>query len=313
MFSFDFLYNLVENRRKYYTLSAIMIGLGIAAMVYSYVTTGSIFQLGVDFRSGTRYEVQFVEPVTEDEVRAVFVDNGVSNPSVIALRGEGLQNAWQIRADFATPAESQAIVDALEAELVPLIPGTLDVQSVSPAVGREVTRAAFLAIGVAAVVILFYIMYVFRQIPNSFRYGACAVTAMVHDLFIIFGFAAITGVVLGWEVDALFLTAVLTVTGFSLQDTIVVFVRIRENIARRPLERYEKVVNRSILETVDRSVATQMSAMFILVAILLFGGATIRPFIAVLLVGLLSGTYSSIFIASPLLVSWEKGEIPVIS
>ncbi len=313
MFSFDFLFNLVENRRKYYTFSAILIGLGIAAMAYSYVTTGSIFQLGVDFRSGTRYEVQFTEPVTEDQIRAVFVENGVNNPSVIALRGEGLQNAWQIRAEFATPAESQEIVEALELDLVPLIPGTLEVQSVSPAVGQEVTRAAFLAVAVAAIVILFYIMFVFRQIPNSFRYGACAVAAMVHDLFIIFGFAAITGLVLGWEVDALFLTAVLTVTGFSLQDTIVVFDRIRENIARRPLERYEKVVNRSILETVDRSVATQMSAMFILVAILLFGGPTIRPFIAVLLVGLLSGTYSSIFIATPLLVSWEKGEIPIVS
>jgi len=229
------------------------------------------------------------------------------------LRGEDLQNAWQIRAEFAGPGESQVIVEALDENLAPLIPGTIEVQSVSPAVGREVTRAAFLAIAVAAVVILFYIMFVFRQIPNSFRYGACAVAAMVHDLLIIFGFASITGLVLGWEVDALFLTAVLTVTGFSLQDTIVVFDRIRENIARRPLERYEKVVNRSILETVDRSVATQMSAMFILVAILLFGGASIRPFIAVLLVGLLSGTYSSIFIATPLLVSWEKGEIPIVS
>lgn len=313
MFSFDFLYNLVENRRKYYIFSGILIGLGIVAMIYSFVTTGSVFQLGVDFRSGTRYEVQFSEPVSEEAIRDVFVDFGVSNPSVIALRGEDLQNAWQIRADFASPAESDRIVEALEDELAPLIPGTLNVQSVSPAVGREVTRAAFLAIAVAAVVILFYIMYVFRQVPNSFRYGACAVAAMVHDLFIIFGFASITGIVLGWEVDALFLTAVLTVTGFSLQDTIVVFDRIRENITKRPLERYEKLVNRSILETIDRSFATQMSAMFILVAILLFGGVSIKPFIAVLLVGLLSGTYSSIFIATPLLVSWEKEEIPVIS
>ncbi|MEJ2751149.1 MAG: protein translocase subunit SecF [Candidatus Promineifilaceae bacterium] len=312
MFSFDFFFNLVENRRKYYTFSAILIGLGIAAMVYSYVTTGSIFQLGVDFRSGTRYEVQFTDPVTEDQIREVFTDAGVNNPSVIALRGEDLQNAWQIRAEFATPEESQAIVDTLE-QLSPVIPGTLNVQSVSPTVGQEVTRAAFLAIGVAAIAILFYIMLVFRQVPNSFRYGASAVTAMIHDLFIIFGFAAITGVLLGWEVDALFLTAVLTVAGFSLQDTIVTFDRIRENISKRPFERYEKLVNRSVLETIHRSLATQMNAMFILVAILLFGGASIKPFIAVLLVGLLSGTYSSIFIATPMLVSWEKGEIPLVS
>jgi preprotein translocase SecF subunit len=313
MFSFDFLYNLVEHRRTYYIFSGILIGLGIAAMIYSYVVTGSVFQLGVDFRSGTRYEFQFSDPVSEGDIRGVFVDFGAHNPSVIALRGENLQNAWQVRAEFATPEESDAIVSALESELAPLIPGTLNVQSVSPTVGQEVTRAAFLAIAVAAVVILFYIMYVFRQVPNSFRYGACAVAAMIHDLFIIFGFAAITGVLLGWEVDALFLTAVLTVTGFSLQDTIVVFDRIRENIAKRPTSHFERLVDYSILETINRSFATQMSAMFILVAILLFGGASIKPFIAVLLIGLLSGTYSSIFIATPLLVSWEKEEIPLVS
>jgi preprotein translocase SecF subunit len=135
---------------------------------------------------------------------------------------------------------------------------------------------------------------------------------MIHDLFIIFGFAAFTGMLLGWEVDALFLTAVLTVAGFSLQDTIVVFDRIRENIAKRPLEKYETVVNRSILETIHRSLATQLNAMFVMVAILLFGGASIRPFIAVLFVGMLSGTYSSIFTAVPLLVAWEKEEIPFL-
>ncbi len=207
----------------------------------------------------------------------------------------------------------KALLIRMERELAPLVPGTTQMQSVSPSVGAEVTRAAFVAVFVAAIAILFYIMLVFRQVPHSFRYGASAVTAMIHDLFIISGFAAITGVFLGWEVDALFLTAVLTVVGFSLQDTIVVFDRIRENIARRPLERYEKLVNRSILETVHRSMVTQLSAMFIMVAILLFGGASIKPFIAVLFVGMLSGTYSSIFIASPLLVSWEKGEIPLVN
>ncbi len=309
---FNFLFNLVENRRKYYTFSAILIGLGFAAMIYSYVTTGAIFQLGVDFRSGTRFEVQFTQPATENEIRDVFSEFDISNPSVIALRGEDLQNAWQIRSEFVSPETAQAIVDAMEVELAPLIEGTTQVESVSPSVGAEVTRAAFIAIAVAAVVILGYIMLVFRQVPNPFRYGACAVAAMIHDLLIIFGFAAITGVLFGWEVDALFLTAVLTVAGFSLQDTIVVFDRIRENIARRPFERYEKVVNRSILETVHRSLATQMNAMFILVALLLFGGASIKPFIAVLFIGLLSGTYSSIFIATPLLVSWEKKEIPLV-
>ncbi len=310
---FNFLFTIVDHRRKYYIFSSVLIGLGIIAMIYAYVTTGSVFRIGVDFRSGTRFEVQFTEPVDEEDLRDVFNDAGISNPSIIAIRGEDFQNAWQIRSEFVSPEEAQAIIDSMEENLAPLIEGTTQIQSVSPSVGAEVTRAALVAVAVAAIVILVYIMLVFRQVPHSFRYGASAVTAMVHDLFIISGFAAITGVLLGWEVDALFLTAVLTVVGFSLQDTIVVFDRIRENIARRPLERYQKLVNRSILETIHRSVVTQLSAMFIMVAILLFGGASIKPFIAVLFVGLLSGTYSSIFIASPLLVSWEKGEIPFVN
>ncbi len=310
---FNFLFTIVENRRKYYIFSSILIGLGILAMLYALATSGSIFRIGVDFRSGTRFEVQFTEPVNEGELRDLFNEAGINNPSIIALRGEELENAWQIRSEFVSPEEAQTIIDAMEDTLAPLVAGTTQIQSVSPTVGAEVTRAAFVAVIVAAIVILVYIMLVFRQVPNSFRYGASAVTAMFHDLFIISAFAAITGVLLGWEVDALFLTAVLTVVGFSLQDTIVVFDRIRENIARRPLERYEKLVNRSILETVHRSLVTQLSAMFIMVAILLFGGATIKPFIAVLFVGMLSGTYSSIFIASPLLVSWEKGEIPFVN
>ena len=306
-----FLFSLVEKRKTYFIFSGIVIGLGILAMVYSFATTGSPFLLGVDFRGGARFEVQFTEAVTETAVEDVFNEAGITNPSIIALRGEGLQNAWQIRTETLSPEMAQAIENALN-DLAPLVPNSTQVESVSGTVAGEVTNAAFIAVVVAGVIVLVYIMVVFRQVPNPFRYGACAVAAMVHDLFVIFGVAALTGMILGWEVDALFLTAVLTVAGFSLQDTIVVFDRIRENIAKRPLEKYERVVNRSILETIHRSLATQLNAMFIMVAILLFGGASIKPFIAVLFIGLLSGTYSSIFTAVPLLVAWEKNEIPFL-
>lgn len=305
------MFELVQGRKKYFIFSSILILLGIMAMVFSLTQTGAIFPLGVDFRGGTRLEAQFTEPVTEAEIREVYADFGVANPSVTALQGENLQNAWQVRSERIEQEDSQALTDAL-GEIAPLVPGSLDIQTVSAAVASEVTRAAFVAVIVAAIIILFYIMFSFRQVPNPFRYGACAVAAMIHDLFIIFGFAAITGMILGWEVDSLFLTAVLTVAGFSLQDTIVVFDRIRENTVRRPSERFELTVNRSILETIHRSLATQLNAMFVMVAILLFGGASVKPFIAVLFVGLLSGTYSSIFTAVPLLVAWEKNEIPFL-
>jgi preprotein translocase SecF subunit len=301
----SFVYHIVKNRRRYFILSAVMLSLGLIAIIASLVTTGSPFRVGVDFRSGTRFEIQFDEPVEENEIRAVFGEFGMTSPSVIALRGEGLENAWQVRGEFVSPETAQAILQGLD-EMAPLREESSQVTSVSAAIGNEVTRAAIIAVIFSAIVILFYIVIVFRQVPNTFRYGTTAVIALVHDLFIVLGFAAITGLLLGWEVDALFLTAVLTIAGFSLQDTIVLFDRMRENIARRPFEKIDLIANRSIVETIHRSLVTQLNAMFVLVAILLFGGVSIRPFIATLFIGLLLGTYSSIFIAVPLLVTWEE-------
>jgi preprotein translocase SecF subunit len=301
----SFVYHIVKNRRRYFILSAIMLSLGLIAIIASLVTTGSPFRVGVDFRSGTRFEIQFDEPVEENDIRAVFGEFGMTSPSVIALRGEGLENAWQVRGEFVSPETAQAILQGLD-EMAPLREESSQVTSVSAAIGNEVTRAAIIAVIFSAIVILFYIVIVFRQVPNTFRYGTTAVIALVHDLFIVLGFAAITGLLLGWEVDALFLTAVLTIAGFSLQDTIVLFDRMRENIARRPFEKIDLIANRSIVETIHRSLVTQLNAMFVLVAILLFGGVSIRPFIATLFIGLLLGTYSSIFIAVPLLVTWEE-------
>jgi preprotein translocase SecF subunit len=183
------------------------------------------------------------------------------------------------------------------------------VDSVSPAISQEVTRSAAIAVAIASGVILLWIWWAFRRVPNSFHYGVCAIIAMIHDILVTLGFMSIMGIFFGWEADALFLTAMLTVIGFSVQDTIVVFDRIRENIPKHRGENFETIANRSLLETMHRSLATQLAAIFVMVAILLFGGESIKQFIAVLLVGLLSGTYSSIFIAVPLLVSWEEGDL----
>ncbi len=140
----------------------------------------------------------------------MFGEFGLTSPSVIALRGGDLVNAWQVRTEVVAPETAQEIVTAL-GEVAPLRPGTTQVTSVSPTVGDEVTRAAIIAVIFSALVVLIYIMFVFRQVPNTFRYGTTAVIALVHDLLLVLGFGAITGVLLGWEVDALFLTAVLTV------------------------------------------------------------------------------------------------------
>ncbi len=299
------MFQITQNRRLYFIISGVIIGLGLLAILTSWITIGSPFRVSVDFLGGTRFELQFTEAVRENDLRALFERFGVNNPSVIQLRGEGLENAWQIRTEFVTPEDAQLIEDAAAAELAPLVPNSTLFESVKPAIGAEVTQAAFVAIIFAAAVILVYIAIAFRQVPHPFRYGACAVSALVHDLLVTFGFISIMGMLAGWEVDALFVTAILTVAGFSLQDTIVMFDRIRENIVRRPLEDYESIVNRSVLETIHRSLATQLAAMFIMVALIFFGGASIQHFIATLLVGLLSGTYSSIFHAVPLLAEWD--------
>lgn len=220
---------------------------------------------------------------------------------------------WSVRASFKeTEAERQALEADLEL-LAPIDRGSFSLETVSPTVGGEVARAAFWAIVLGATVITGFIVIAFREVPNAFRFGVCAILAMVHDIFIMMGVMSLLGILLGWEVDALFLTALLTVVGFSVQDSIVVFDRIRENIPLRLGEPYETIVNRSLWETIHRSLATQLNAFFIMIALLLFGGETIQHFIFILFIGLLSGSYSSLFTAVPLLVSWEKGEIPFVN
>ncbi len=306
------MFDIVGRRRWFFLLSGILILAGVACMAYSVVTldTHTPFRLSVDFQSGTRFVLHFEGPIRESEIREVFSRLDVVSASVTRL-GQPQDNTWQIRSEFMPADRSQAVKVAL-ADVVPIDDSQTEIDSVSPKVGAEVTRAAALAVLVTTVAILVFVIVAFQQVPNAFRYGACAVAAMMHDILVAMGFMSVAGLVLGWEADALFLTAMLTVIGFSVQDTIVVFDRIRENISRRAREDYETVVNRSILETLHRSLATQLNAIFVMVALLLFGGASIQQFIAVLLVGMLSGTYSSIFNAVPLLVAWERGELPFL-
>lgn len=309
-----FMFQFIQNRKIYFAISGVIMGLSLLSILASLVLTGQPFSIGVDFRSGTRFEVQFTQPVTEQGIRDVFAEFGISNPTVINLIDENMTNGWQIRTEFLTPELAQEIENQLGEQLVPLVPESSLVESVSPTVGAEVTQAALIAILFVAVIILAYMAIAFRQVPHAWRYGACAVSAMFHDLIIVFGFIALTGMIFGWEVDALFVTAVLTVAGFSLQDTIIVFDRMRENLMKRPFEYYEVIVNRSVLETIHRSLATQLAAVLVLIALLFFGGSSVRPFIAVLLVGFFSGQYSSIFHAVPLLAEWEirQGEVETL-
>jgi preprotein translocase subunit SecF len=298
------MFNIVQRRYLYYTLSTAIIVPGIIAMLISTIQFGTPLKLSIDFTGGALQELRFEGAVQPAEVRQAFVDQGYGD-TVVQTAGDG--STALVRSKFLDNATKVQIQDTLRDAIGAF--EELRFEAVGPTIGAEVTRAAGIAVFAASVVILGFIWWAFRNVPNSFRYGFCAIAAMIHDVLIVCGLFALAGLLLGWEVDALFLTALLTVIGFSVQDTIVVFDRIRENIPKRRGEDYETIVNRSLLETIHRSLATQLNAIFVLIAILLFGGATIRQFVAVLIVGLLSGTYSSICIAAPLLVSWQKGEI----
>ena len=181
-------------------------------------------------------------------------------------------------------------------------------ESVGPSIGKEVAQRAAGAVGLAALGILAYITYAFRGVDHAFRYGVAAIIAMLHDVILVLGVEAMLGHFLGWEADALFLTALLTVIGFSVHDSIVVFDRIRENERLHRQLDYETLVNHSIVQTLDRSINTQLTVMLTLLALVLFGGSTIRHFVVILLIGVFSGTYSSIFNAAPILVVWENKE-----
>jgi preprotein translocase SecF subunit len=181
--------------------------------------------------------------------------------------------------------------------------------SVSASVASETTLRAFLAVLAASVCILLYIWFSFRKVAKPWRYGACAIIALLHDVLVVLGIFSILGWLLDIQVDTLFITAILTVVGFSVHDTIVVFDRIRENMQRRTSETFDQVVNASLVQTLARSLNTSLTVIFTLTALTLFGGLSIRTFTLALLIGIISGTYSSIFNASMLLVIWEKGEL----
>jgi preprotein translocase subunit SecF len=176
-------------------------------------------------------------------------------------------------------------------------------------VAGEVTTRSILAVLLASLGILLYLAYAFRRVKRPFRYGLCAIIAMLHDVLVVVGVFAILGKLFGVEIDSLFVTALLTVVGFSVHDTIVVFDRIRENQIKAPGERFESLVNHSLVQTLARSLTTSLTVIFTLSALYLFGGVTIRNFVLALLIGIVSGTYSSIFNASMLLVAWENGEM----
>ena len=298
--------NLIKYRYWYFAISLLVIIPGIFALLVWGLP------LGIDFTGGSLLEVQFKTgtPPTISQVTTIYGNLStstmdISNPEVQPLGTDSLS----IRSKEMNDATKTKVVAALQTQYgggqAVIIQ---DFNQVTASVGAEVARAAALAVVMASLAILLYIWYAFRKVNHPFRFGVAAIIATIHDTLVVLGMGAILGHFLGWQVDSLFLTALLTVIGFSVHDDIVVFDRIRENSNIYRRVEFETVVNHSIVQTMDRSINTQLTVMITLLALALFGGDTIHHFVVILLIGVFSGTYSSIFNASPILVVWENKE-----
>ena len=292
------MYEIVERRATWYLISIILIVPGILFIIWSLFAHGSILPLSIDFTGGTVWEMRFQQPVEPADIRAVFVDEGYSDTSAFTVEDD---DTLQVKFKDIDIEAKEGLIREITARF-----GEFEeryYRSIGPAIGTEASRAALLAVVVASVGILLYIAWAFREVPHPFRYGTCAVIALVHDVLVSISFLGIMHFVAGWEADALFLTAILTVIGFSVNDTIVIFDRIRENLRRHRGDTFATVANRSLLETLQRSLGTQVTVLFVLVSILIFGGASLRQFMAVMTAGMVSGAFSTIFNATPLLVA----------
>ncbi len=287
--------NIIGRRRLWFAISLAVIIPGIV----------SIFlwglRPGIDFAGGQVMEVAG----TQDQqfLREALQGVGARDIIITTTGGDRLLARYR----DAEGKDSTVTSNEVKAKLQERNAQQTSFESIGPAVSRDITRNAFVSVGLASLVIVFFIAFAFRNTPppvSPWSFGITAIIALLHDTVVIIGVFSLLGHFAKVEIDSLFVTAVLTAIGFSVHDTIVVYDRIRENL-KRSNEQFEVVVNDSIVETLARSLATSLTVVFTLLALLIFGGETIRLFVLALLIGIISGTYSSIFNAAPMLVAWH--------
>lgn len=291
--------DIIGKKYWYFLISLIVIIPGL----FSLALFG--LNLSVEFTGGSNITFLFPKDVSMSQVKTVndiFTKNKIK---VISI--DKSTNQVFIKSQPVDQQQDITITNQVKSGLGNFTQAQYE--TIGPTIGSETTVNAIKALIIASILIVLYITWSFRKVPkptSSLRFGICAIIALVHDVLVLLGIFSLLGHFLGVEIDSLFLTAVLTVIGFSVHDTIVVFDRIRENLRRVGGENFAQVVNDSILQTLDRSLNTSLTVVLVLIALLLFGGDSIRWFVVALLVGIVSGTYSSIFNASPLLVLWQE-------
>ena len=304
--------DIVGKRAWYFLFSGVIVVAGILSMLLppGWVTLDSGLRPGIDFTSGAVFNVTFSQDVDQQDILERM--DALGHPEAL-VQQVGINNYF-VRTEVLEEAvagglsEREIIERDLE-ETLGLERDRVEFESVSPIVAAETVNIAFYALAAASVFILLYVWYAFRRVPKAYRYGVSAVLALAHDVLIILGVFSILGRVIGFEVNSMFIVGLLIVAGYSVNDTIVVFDRIRENVSRHPDRDLGGLVNLSIMETMGRSLNTSITTLIVLISMLLIGGPSIRELLLVLAIGAVAGTYSSIFIASQFLVMWDRGEI----
>ena len=288
--------DITGKRSLFLIISEIIVLIGIIALV--------VFGLkpGIEFSSGSLLTLSFEQEVEQSELKEELVNLGYGNV-IVQRTGAG---DFFIRTQELSAEERLALEENLSARFGALT--EREFYSVSSMVAGETVNNAVIAVAVAAVGILLYITWAFRRMPKPFHYGICAIIALVHDVILVTGIFAILGAIMNWEINLMFITGVLAVIGYSINNTVVVFDRIRENQRRGVSPDFEMVVNNSLVGTLSRSLNTSLTTLFVVLALLLFVGASIQNFALVMLIGIIVGTYSSLFVAPTLLIIWERGE-----
>jgi preprotein translocase subunit SecF len=299
----DNMMNLLKHKMVYLILSAVLLVPGIFYLLRYGLS------LSIDFTGGSivSYQLNYSDQDYSSEFKEVFKSKGVEPEEIKVEKGSPTRVI--VRTKQLEVSKNEEVKGALTEKYKDLSFKQDSFQTVGPAIGAETAKNAFLSLVWASIGILLYIAFAFRNVPkpySSFKFGLSAIIAMLHDALMVIGIFAILGHHFKVEIDGLFITALLTVIGFSVHDTIVVFDRIRENLRKLPRTMgFEEVANYSIVETLSRSLATSFTVIITLFSLYMLGGETIRNFVLAMLVGVISGTYSSVFTATPILVLWE--------
>lgn len=294
--------NIIAHRKIFYIFSGLLLLAGLLVLLFFGLKTG------IDFRGGSLLEVEFTGVRPDNQTIKEKLFSLELGEIEVQLTGE--QGAI-LRLKSIDEETHQQVLMALssinEAEAEQVIEKRFD--SIGPVIGKELKRTSLWAILLALAGIIFYIAFVFRKVSKpvaSWKYGLCALVALFHDVFIPVALFALLGYFLKVEIDLYFIVALLTILGYSVNNTIVVFDRVRENLKRRVGEDFSETVNMSIKQTFVRSINASLTTVFVLLSIFLFGGATTKYFALALIVGIVAGTYSSILLATSFLVTWER-------